>query len=568
MDIFEPLFQNCGDAVVVADDQGQLVYANANARSLLGSHLSVLLTPAASPNYELWEMQQGRLTPLPHSLFQELRSGTQMSDREVLLHGPPTDPDIWLAITGHRFELSALNFRGVLLLIRDISRHKASPTGSQAVSAFDGQRDPLTNLVNRAIFMDRIHHALTKTQQDENTFVAVLCLDVTRLKAVNDTFGYLTGDRLLVEIAQRLKQTLQPQDTLSRLGGDEFTVLLEAVTTYSEVMAIAEAIGDLLAAPFTLDGYDISIGINIGISFGHAQTPDADTLLRQADIAMNEAKSRFGEHYCVFASNMATDASPSLHLEMSLKRAIDQGELYLEYQPIFLVRSQAVIGVESLVRWQHPTRGPLSPAHFISVAEKTGLIIPLGWWVLEQSCQQLKAWQDTIPGAHNLFVSVNMSSRQFAQKDVLDRITDILETTQLAPQFLKIEMTESVLIDHADSIIEILTAIRAMGIKLSVDDFGTGYSSLSYLHRFPVDSLKIDRSFLENADSDYEKLEILQSVVRLAWNLGLEVVAEGIETPKHLAQVQALRCESGQGFLFSRPLGVQALAQILRSQSA
>lgn len=562
MTIFEHLFQNCGNAVLVTNDQAQIVYTNAKARSLLGASPHVLLDPGAIHGCELWEMQAGHLTTLQNNLGQVLLSGALVNDRAVLLRCPPTYADTWLAVTGHTFELPMLNFRGALLFVRALSRPPSSPTDVSP----EYSRDPLTGLVNRTLFMDRVQHALARAQNDATAFVAILCLDVARLKAVNDTFGYLAGDRLLVEIAQRLQQSLRPQDTLSRLGGDEFTVLLEEVTAYSEVTAIADALYEQLTQPFHLDGYDINISVSMGISFGNHLTLDAATLLRQADVAMTEAKSRFDEHYCIFETDMAVDVNHSLHLEMSLKRAIEREELYLEYQPIFLVRSQAVIGVESLVRWHHPTRGSLAPANFISLAEKTGLIIPLGWWVLETSCRHLKTWQDNIPGAQNLFISVNMSSRQFAQKDVLDRITGILEKTGLAPQFLKIEMTESVLIDHSDNIIETLTAIRAMGIKLSVDDFGTGYSSLSYLHRFPVDTLKIDRSFLENADSDFEKLEILQSVVRLAWNLGLEVVAEGIETQRHLAQVQALRCESGQGFLFSRPLSEEALVEVLRSQ--
>jgi EAL domain-containing protein (putative c-di-GMP-specific phosphodiesterase class I) len=221
-----------------------------------------------------------------------------------------------------------------------------------------------------------------------------------------------------------------------------------------------------------------------------------------------------------------------------------------------------------LVRWRHPEKGILPPGQFIGLAEKTGLIIPLGWWVLEESCRQLKAWQTTIPFARDLFVSVNMSSKQFSQKDVPQRLQRILEAFSLDPKCLKLEITESVLIDHSHTIVETLQAIRAMGIKLSIDDFGTGYSSLSYLHRFPFDTIKIDRSFIENADADFEKLEILQSVVRLAWNLGLEVVAEGIETPKHFAQIKALRCESGQGFLFSKPLNTAAMEQLIVTQAA
>lgn len=564
MDIFESLFQNCSDAVVVIDDQGQIVYTNAPARSLFGQMPDVLVNPDASADSELWEMQQGQLRQLHDSLVQPLLSGQPIHHREVLLRRSRLDTDTWLAIAGHTFDLPALAFQGGLLLIRDRHRNQSD----LAIADPTANRDQLTGLVNRTLFMDRVHHALTKARSNETTLVGLLCLDVTRLKAVNDTFGYLAGDRLLVEIARRIEQSLRPQDTLSRLGGDEFTVLLEDLTAYSEVTIVADTLYERLTAPFFVGGYDINIGVNIGISFGTHLTPDAKTLLRQADVAMSEAKSHLGERYSVYEADMATDIPNSLHLEMSLKRAIEQEELHLEYQPIFLVRNQTVIGVEALVRWQHPTRGLLPPSQFIAVAEKTGLIIPLGWWVLEESCQRLKVWQETIPQARNLFVSVNMSSRQFAQKDVLDRISGILEKTGLAPQFLKIEMTESVLIDHSDSIIEILTAIRAMGIKLSIDDFGTGYSSLSYLHRFPVDTLKIDRSFLENADSDYEKLEILQSMVRLAWNLGLEVVAEGIETPRHLAQIQALRCESGQGFLFSRPLQERSLIKILRAQSA
>jgi EAL domain-containing protein (putative c-di-GMP-specific phosphodiesterase class I) len=265
---------------------------------------------------------------------------------------------------------------------------------------------------------------------------------------------------------------------------------------------------------------------------------------------------------------MKGDADDSLYLEIALKKALERQEMFLEYQPIFQVRTKAVIGLESLVRWQHPEKGVLPPGQFISLAEKTGLIIPLGWWVLEESCRQLKAWQAVTPLAQNMFVSVNMSSKQFSQKDVPERIQQIIEEIGLDPKCLKLEITESVLIDHSATIVETLQAIRALGIKLSIDDFGTGYSSLSYLHRFPFDTLKIDRSFIDNADADFEKLEILQSVVRLAWNLGLEVVAEGIETQKHFAQIKALRCESGQGFLFSKPLSTTLMEKLILEQAA
>ncbi|NEQ44433.1 MAG: bifunctional diguanylate cyclase/phosphodiesterase [Leptolyngbya sp. SIOISBB] len=559
MDIFENLFSSCGDAVVIADQQAAIVYANHQARTLLGGPLTLLTETGDYDNCKLWERRHKELVPHHESLLQVVLSSQALTNHEFLLQEASAAATS-ITVTSHAFHLPSLNFRGVLLLMSDLSHQDPAKHANSLAS-----RDVLTGLINRTIFMDRLQHALAKTCQDDHRLVAILCVDVTRLKAVNDTFGYLAGDRLLVEIVTRLNHSLRQADSLSRLGGDEFTILLEDVSSEAEVIAIAETLHAQMAAPFVVDDYEINVSLNIGISLSYSPNIGADTLLRQADFAMIEAKKHFGEPYRIFVGDLDTATDTSLHLEMSLKRAIHQGELYLEYQPIFLVRTQEIIGVESLVRWQHPTRGSLTPGQFITIAEKTGLIIPLGWWVLEESCRQLKEWQDSIPTAHNLFISVNMSSQQFAQKDVLDRITTILQKTGLSPTFLKIEMTESVLINNSESIIEILEAIRALGIRLSVDDFGTGYSSLSYLHQFPVDTLKIDRSFLENADSDFEKLEILQSVVRLAWNLGLEVVAEGIETQKHLAQVQALRCESGQGFLFSRPLQRAAMEAILQS---
>jgi EAL domain-containing protein (putative c-di-GMP-specific phosphodiesterase class I) len=342
---------------------------------------------------------------------------------------------------------------------------------------------------------------------------------------------------------------------------------VEDVVSVSEVIDIAETILAELRQPFSLSGEIVTTHASLGISLGDSQTPSADVLLKQASIAMHKVKQSPHQRYCIFEDSIRGGNQSSLRLEMDLKRAIAQQELFLEYQPIVLVRNQKIIGMESLVRWHHSEQGVLPPTKFIPLAEKTGLIIPLGWWVLEESCRQLKHWQDTIPNVASLFVSVNMSSQQFSQADFLDRLTHILKSTGLDPKYLKIEITEGVLIENSESIIAILDAIRAMGIKLSIDDFGTGYSSLSYLHRFPVDTLKIDRSFLENADSDFEKLEILQSVVRLAWNLGLEVVAEGIETQRHLAQITSLRCESGQGFFFSRPLSQQAMEDFLSEET-
>lgn len=560
MDIYHSLFQDCGDAIVIADQQAQIIFANGAARSLFHDDLSTLTDPTTASCLLFEVNQANHVVSSPLSLLPEVLTVGNFRDREWVLRSPNTDTEVWLSVTGCVIKMPEQE-RGILLIIHDISKYKQERLDSLQSS----YRDKLTGLVNRTVFMDRIEHALVRARQQEHALVAILYLDIKRLKAVNDTFGYAVGDELIVAVAHRLTHCLRPTDTLSRLGGDEFTLLVEDITSFSEVEAIVETVYEALHNPFRIQEQDIPVDISLGISLGRSTNQSAETLLRQADTAMNRAKKAFGEKYCVFKDSMETDSHHSLLLEMALKKAIENQELFLEFQPIFLVRNQRIIGMESLVRWQHPEQGILMPSNFISLAEKTGLIIPIGWWVLEASCRQLKIWQETILASQSLFVSVNMSSQQFSQKDVPGRIRQILDAVGLAPECLRIEITEGVLIDNSTSIIEILDDIRAMGIKLSIDDFGTGYSSLSYLHKFPFDTLKIDRSFLENADSDFEKLEILQAMVRLAWNLGLEVVAEGIETPRHLAQIKSLRCESGQGFLFSKPLNIQAMEVLLRS---
>lgn len=560
MDFYANLFRDCGDAVVIADEQSQIIFANSTAHELFQNDFSILTAVGDRAGAKLFEIDATHATREVGFPLKQVLEGLNFCDREFLLRSPSSDTDIWLSITGCSVSLPEPPGPGGLLIIREISQRKAFALKQLR----DNFRDKLTGLVNSSVFMDRIEHALTRAKHKENALIAILYIDVRRLKAVNDTFGYIAGDQLLVAVANRLRTALKPTDTLSRLGGDEFTILVEDVRSFSQVDAIADTLFEVLKAPFPIQGHEINVDISLGISLGSHLNQTAETLLRQADIAMNRAKAAFGEKYCVFQDSMQIHDDNSLHLEMDLKTAIDKHELFLEYQPIFLIRTQQIIGVESLVRWNHPKRGLLAPSQFIALAEKTGLVIPLGWWVLEESCRQLKFWQDNIPQAADLFVSVNMSSQQFAQKNLPERIENILKTVDLSPTNLRIEITEGVLIDNSASIVEILNAIRSMGIKLSIDDFGTGYSSLSYLHKFPFDTLKIDRSFLENADSDFEKLEILQAMVRLAWNLGLEVVAEGIETQKHFNQIKALRCESGQGFLFSRPLRAEAMEALLQ----
>ena len=560
---FYSLFKSCGDAVIVADRTYRITVANPKAEKLFKANYSVLLEKTAEPNYRLLHVNTAsEMLPEAAPLRQAVE-GESFCDREFRLQTPASDSDIWLSITGFPVEAEDLSWQGGLLIIRDITERKHL-IDQQLKHAY---QDELTGLVGRAVFMDRLEDALARSKHDPNFLVAVFCLDVNRLRSVNDSLGYEAGDRLLVEFAARLVKLIQCTDAVSRLGGDEFTIVLEDMGSCSDVLEVAKSIHDLMAAPFQILDTEIQVDTSIGIAFRTANCLHPEVLLKRANLAMYEAKKGFGKKYCVFEDAMQVETPGTLHLEMALRNAILQKEFFLEYQPIFQVTTRQIIGVEALVRWAHPTKGRFPPSQFIPLAEKTGLIVPLGWWILEEACRQMKVWQDEIPYTCSFFVSVNMSSKQFSQDDVVEGVHDILEQTKLSPSNLKIEITEGVLIEHSSSIIEKLQAIRSLGITLSIDDFGTGYSSLSYLHRFPVDTLKIDRSFIENADSDYEKLEILQSVVRLAWNLGLEVVAEGIETEQHYARIRALRCESGQGFLFAKPLEAKAVRDLLRDQS-
>jgi diguanylate cyclase (GGDEF)-like protein len=562
MNLPAELFANCGDGIVLVNHQRQLLLVNSPAEACFPGQSQVLTGTNVTPEVVFWQVDP--ISGKRHQAhpMDAVLAGESFSDREYLVQSEQA-PDRWLSVTGWPVQLAPGQAAGMLILRDTTHRHAIAQQKRQA-----GLRDKLTGLVNRPVLIDRLQQALIRHQKESQQRIAVLCLDVRRLKAVNDAFGYTAGDQLLLEVTRRCSQVLRPGDTLCRFGGDEFTLLLEDSTSSVEAIELAEAILERLSEPVFLQDHDIHIEAAIGISFSSPECLDPDLLIKRADLAMYRAKQTFGNQYCVFEASMETDTNDSLRLEIALKKGIEKGEMFLHYQPIYLIHNQKIIGFESLVRWQHPTEGLLSPGQFIPLAEKTGLIIPLGWWVLQESCQQLKQWQTEIPETEKLFISVNMSSNQFAQPDVVERVDAILKRTGLSPHCLKIEITEGVLIQNSASIIEILKAIRSLGVKLSVDDFGTGYSSLSYLHQFPVDTLKIDRSFLENADADFEKLEILQSVVRLAWNLGLEVVAEGIETPKHFAQIKALRCESGQGFLFSRPLGTAEAKEMLERQVA
>jgi diguanylate cyclase (GGDEF)-like protein/PAS domain S-box-containing protein len=414
--------------------------------------------------------------------------------------------------------------------------------------------DSLTGLPNRLMFMERLDQTVERLKQDPTYQFAILFLDLDRFKVINDSLGHLVGDELLVGIARRLERCVHQTDMVARLGGDEFTVLLENIPNSDEAAKVADRIHEELAIPFNLSGNEVFTSTSIGIAMSSPELERAEDLIRGADIAMYRAKASGKSCHELFDTEMHDEMVSLLQLENDLRRAIDRQEFDLYYQPIVSLSSGRIAGFEALVRWNHPTQGLIGPGKFISIAEETGLIMPLGEWVLREACQQLRQWQFKFSHLWPMTVSVNLSGRQFSHPGLTDQLRQILAETGLSANFLKLEITESVIMENTEAALGMLAKIKEMGLQLSVDDFGTGYSSLGYLYRFPMDVLKIDRSFISRVDVDGEKLELVRTITTLAWNLGMDVVAEGVETTKQLAQLKALKCEYGQGHLFSRPI--------------
>jgi predicted signal transduction protein with EAL and GGDEF domain len=406
----------------------------------------------------------------------------------------------------------------------------------------------------------------------------VLFIDIDGFKIVNDSLGHAFGDRLIIEIGCRLMALLRRDDTVSRLGvidttevgddtlarlgGDEFTVLLEDIKDPSDAIRTAQRIQKSLAIPYTLSGQEVFISASIGIALSTTPHSSAEDLLRDADIAMYRAKA-MGKARCeVFDTAMHARAVQRLKLETDLRKALERKEFRVHYQPIVSLQTSRVTGFEALVRWQHPDLGLVGPNEFIGVAEETGLILPIGKWVLREACQQIRVWQSQYASNPPLTISVNISPKQFAQPDLLNEISSVLQETGLDPSSLKLEITENVAMGDAEKARGILSQLKTRGVRLSIDDFGTGYSSLNYLRRFPVDTVKIDRSFVSNMDND-DNREIVRIIIMLASNLGLDVVAEGTETAAQVNDLKSLNCEFGQGYFFSKPVDSETIRKLL-----
>ena len=450
------------------------------------------------------------------------------------------------------------------LAIRDLNGHAYRMAGSQtditSKKTVDEQliynafHDALTGLPNRALFMDRLQHMITVSKRRANEVYAVLFLDMDRFKIINDSLGHTVGDQILVVMGQKLSECLRPGDTVARLGGDEFAVLLHNINEVKDAVEVAERVHHKLSAPLLVKEHEVFSSVSIGIAMSSEHYERPEQVLRDADIAMYQAKARGSACHEIFDPKMHANILDRLQLEADMRGALDHKEFILFYQPIIDLKTHQLIAFEALVRWNHPTRGLIYPLEFISMAEENGLINTIGEWILRESCRELRMLQERYPKKPPLKMSVNISSKQFAQRDLASKVSAIIMETGIDAHTLALEITESMIMENVDTAVETMNHLRSMGVQIHIDDFGTGYSSLSYLHRFPIDAIKIDRTFINKLSADGKNKEIIQSILSLATSMHFDVIAEGVEMNHQLVNMQNMQCQFGQGFLISVPM--------------
>ena len=557
---FSSLVQNSSDVVMVVDADSTVRYTSPSVARVLGHTASDLegtkLTALIHPDDEARVLQfltVGAREPDDHPALTEFR----------MRH----HDDFWLYAEAVRTNLlHDDNVRGIVLNTRDVSERKAF----EEQLAHQAFHDSITGLANRALFRDRVEHALER-QRRLATPVSVLFMDLDDFKTINDSLGHAAGDLLLAEVGERVKRCVRTGDTAARLGGDEFAVLLETATDGAEAAEVASRILTALHGPFHLEDKEVFVRASIGISSadrGRESGPEgAEELLRNADVAMYMAKESGKGRYQIFEPAMHDTALRRLELKADLQRAVDNHEFFLEYQPIIRLRSGEVVGVEALVRWQHPARGVVAPANFIPLAEETGLIAPIESWVLREACSAGRTLKDRHPGT-SIYMAVNLSARELQGGDIVQEITAALTDTGLAPASLVIEITESVMMRDLELSIQRLGQLKELGVQLAVDDFGTGYSSLNYIRRFPVDILKVDKSFIDGVAESGEEAALTAAIIELATILNLQPVAEGIEHAEQLEKLLALNCELGQGFYFAPPMPIESIEELLSAREA
>ena len=559
---FRSLVQNSEDVICIIDERGRALYSSpavaevygVTAEDVRGDDLiemvhrderkavrSVLANLAAEP--------RGAVAKLECRVRH--RSGA-LKDLEVTATNLLDDPTIG----------------GIVLNARDISQRKVAERDNEALQeqlAHQAFHDPLTGLANRALLRERLQHALARVARSREP-LAVMFIDLDEFKSVNDSLGHDVGDELLQAVAVRLRESGRPADTIARRGGDEFAVLLEGMFNAAEAPRVAERIIRMFTAPFELDGHPVSIGASIGLALKEWKE-GTEELLGNADVAMYAAKARGRGCYEVYRPELRLARTERVRRESDLQAALARNEFVVEYQPIVDMVTGGMAGAEALLRWSHPTRGVLPPSEFVELAEETGLIVPLGRWVLREACRQAVAWKSAA-GAAPLKLSVNLSVRQFQEADLVQQVADTLQVTGFDPSDLILEITESVFLNDSPSTLATIQGLKDLGIEIAIDDFGTGYSSLSYLRTFPIDILKIDRSFIDGIDRGVEDAALARAIVQIGENLNLRIVAEGIETPRQLVEVRRLGCHEGQGFFLGMPLDAPALQELVANGAA
>ena len=550
------VLESIGDAVVTTDNNGNITFVNRVAEAITQWTKSETL---GRPINDVVHLVDRDKNAIENPILRALRAGQGQSLPEDTLLITKNQEEIPVDDSAVLILDDTQQAHGAVIVFRDISERVAAKQQLFHHAYYDA----LTNLPNRSLFINRLQHLVDLSKRYSNCQFAVLFVDLDRFKIVNDSLGHPIGDQLLIATAKRLQKCLRPTDTVARFGGDEFAVLLEQCADLKSVYKLADRINRELSVPYHLSSYNLFSSASIGIVQGHSQYETAEDLVRDADIAMYQAKTNGKGGYAIFDEAMYTQVKRRLTLENDLRQAVSDNALTIYYQPIVSLADNAIVGFEALARWDHPEQGLISPNIFIPIAEETGLIVQIDQWVLRQACQQIKAWQDRFFDIEELGVSVNLSSCHFSQPDVVEQVKKALADASLSAASLRLEITESTLIENPELVARILLELKNLGIEIYIDDFGTGFSSLSYLHKYPISTLKIDRSFIHHIDSNTDQFEIVRTIIVLAKALNMTAIAEGIETEKELEAIRSLSCEYVQGYYFYRPLTCEQVTTLL-----